>query len=581
MKKVALLIGVSQYDFEFEPLPATRKDVEAMQRILQHPDIGGFDQVTTLIDPTSAEMQEKIDALFQKCDRDDLVLLYFSGHGIKDDSGTLYFTTRQTRRSPTGNVSEWTAVAAPFVHSKMNTCKSQRKILIIDSCFSGAFLTGTKNKKGEEALNLSQLMGEGRVILTSSSLMETSQGTSDSGLSLYTHHLINGIESGEADYDRDGKIKVENLYEYVSHQLKHATPQMTPRILSEQEGGKIVVAHAPARDPESVYERQVTRLIQQGEISVRGRKSFYAQQVLALLQRRLRLYPDETNRIEQVVLKPYQQQHRQRQLYRKALCKVLRGHSSQTLMVSDNPHRQNLLHLQQELTLSDNDVEQIKSDVLATLGTHHRWQRFAAVGLGMATMASLFTIGIVTSQVYIQWPLPTLLAQNLDKMNQAENRLRFHLGQQISSDVDPLRIALEQAAQAEQEIQQAKAHADWRGAEEAWEKAVKQLNMAISSLNQVSKQSNVTSYQKYLTQQKQEADNALKYAQAIAPALQAVDLKRKPNQSANERQQIITLSEQAVARMSKIPKSSPYYSQAKEKLLVYGSWLSPVQKRAK
>ncbi len=33
MKKIALLIGVSEYEVGFEPLPATRKDVEAMQRI--------------------------------------------------------------------------------------------------------------------------------------------------------------------------------------------------------------------------------------------------------------------------------------------------------------------------------------------------------------------------------------------------------------------------------------------------------------------------------------------------------------------------------------------------------------------
>ena len=574
MKKVALLIGVSQYDFEFEPLPATRKDVEAMQRILQHPDIGGFDQVTTLIDPTSAEMQEKIDALFQKCDRDDLVLLYFSGHGIKDDAGTLYFTTRQTRRSPTGNVSEWTAVSAPFVQSKMNTCKSQRKILIIDSCFSGAFLTGTKNKKGEESLNLSQLMGEGRVILTSSSLMEMSQGTSDSGLSLYTHHLVNGIESGEADYDRDGKIKAENLYEYVRHQLKHATPQMTPRILSEQEGGKIVVAHAPARDPESVYSRQVTRLMQQAEISVRGRKSFYAQQVLALLQRRLRLYSDETKRIEQVVLKPYRQHYRQCQLYRKALYKVLRGHPSHDLAVADNPHRQNLLHLQQELTLSDNDVDQIKSEVLANLGTHHRWQRFAVAGFGVVMMTSLSTIAIVTSRVYAQWPLPAPLAKSLDGMNQAENRLRFHLGQQLSGDVDPLRIALNQASQAEKAMQRAKAHADWRGADQPWQEAVKHLNMAIESLNQVPEQFNLLSYRKHLTQQKQEADNALEYARAIAPAFQALDLKREPNPSPQDQQQIVNLSNQAINRMEAIRQLSPYYSQAQARLPIYRSWLN-------
>ncbi|MDX2244542.1 MAG: caspase family protein [Leptolyngbyaceae cyanobacterium bins.302] len=583
MKKVALLIGVSQYDFEFEPLPATRKDVEAMQRVLQHPDIGGFDQVTTLIDPTSAEMQEKIDALFQKCDREDLVLLYFSGHGVTDDSGTLYFTTRQTRKAPSGNISEWTAVAANFVQGKMNTCKSQRKILIIDCCFSGAFLTGTKHKKGEEAINLSQLMGEGRVILTSSSSIETSHGTSDSGLSLYTHHLVNGIESGEADYDRDGKIKVENLYEYVRQQLKHATPQMTPRILSEQEGGKIVVAYAPARDPESMYGRQVVRLIQQGEISVRGQQSFYTQQVLALLQRRLRLYPEEAKQIEQEMLKPYQQHYHRCQLYRRALSKVLRNQLFQDLSHPNNPHRQTLLHLQQELNLSDTDAEQIKSEVLALVRNHHRWLRMALAGLGIGVTASLVTLGILTSRIYAHWNLPQSLITSLDHWHgeivHTKNHWRVHLAQQISGDADSLETALTHFLQAEQAMQKAKTYADWRGAEKPWQETVDQLQRAIAHLNQAADQSRVARYRQYLTQKKQEADSALEFAKAIAPAFQALDRKRKSKQSGQERSQIVAFSQQAIMQMKAIPKSSPYYSKAQAKLSIYRSWLNSGSKR--
>jgi hypothetical protein len=36
MVKVALLIGVSQYGAGFNQLPAAAKDVEEMQRVLQH-----------------------------------------------------------------------------------------------------------------------------------------------------------------------------------------------------------------------------------------------------------------------------------------------------------------------------------------------------------------------------------------------------------------------------------------------------------------------------------------------------------------------------------------------------------------
>lgn len=51
MVKVALLIGVSEYQAGLNQLPAAQYDVEAVQRVLQHPLICGFDKVTPLINP--------------------------------------------------------------------------------------------------------------------------------------------------------------------------------------------------------------------------------------------------------------------------------------------------------------------------------------------------------------------------------------------------------------------------------------------------------------------------------------------------------------------------------------------------
>jgi branched-chain amino acid transport system substrate-binding protein len=55
MSKYALLIGVSEYRTEdFKPLPSATADVEAMRRVLQHAEMGGFpaDQITVLTNPT-------------------------------------------------------------------------------------------------------------------------------------------------------------------------------------------------------------------------------------------------------------------------------------------------------------------------------------------------------------------------------------------------------------------------------------------------------------------------------------------------------------------------------------------------
>lgn len=42
MAKVALLIGVSEYEPGLNPLPASVKDVQAIAKVLQHQEMCGF-----------------------------------------------------------------------------------------------------------------------------------------------------------------------------------------------------------------------------------------------------------------------------------------------------------------------------------------------------------------------------------------------------------------------------------------------------------------------------------------------------------------------------------------------------------
>lgn len=96
MAKIALLIGVSEYAEGLKSLPAAVKDVAAMRSILSDPEIGGFDRVVPLENPDLQTMQEEIATLFSECGEEDLLLLYFSGHGITDEFGKFYFSNRRT-----------------------------------------------------------------------------------------------------------------------------------------------------------------------------------------------------------------------------------------------------------------------------------------------------------------------------------------------------------------------------------------------------------------------------------------------------------------------------------------------------
>ena len=292
MAKIALLIGVSEYQAGLTPLPSAVKDIEAMQRILRHPETGGFDQVKILSDPDSSLMQQEIEALFSDRSKDDLVLLFFSGHGIKDDSGRLYFASRITRKTPKGELVRSTAVPANFVHDIMGNSRSKRQVVILDCCFSGAFAQDMTAKDDGSVDVQPQLGGEGRAVLTSSTSTQYSFEQKGSDLSIYTQYLVEGIETGAADLDNDGAIAVDELHDYAKQKIKEVAPSMKPEIYAVREGFRIRLASAPVKDPQLRYRKQVEQVTSDGRILPSDRR------LLNDLKKELGLSPAEASAIE-------------------------------------------------------------------------------------------------------------------------------------------------------------------------------------------------------------------------------------------------------------------------------------------
>lgn len=250
MVKVALLIGVSEYEPGLTPLPAATKDVEAMGRVLENPDLGGFDEVKALLNPDPVKMQTEIQTAFSSSrKKDDLVLLFFSGHGVKDDRGKLYLATRLTHKTERGELVKGTAVSASFIHDIMSDCRSRRQVVMLDCCYSGAFAEGLLAKDDGSVDVRNQLGGEGRAVLASSTSTQYSFEQKGEELSIYTHYLLEGIETGSADRDNDGMVSVDELHEYAKEKVQESMPAMKPEIYVVKEGYKILLAKAPIKAP--------------------------------------------------------------------------------------------------------------------------------------------------------------------------------------------------------------------------------------------------------------------------------------------------------------------------------------------
>ncbi len=361
MAKVALLVGVSEYEPGLNPLPGAVKDVDAMKRVLEDQKLGGFSNVKVLKNSTVKEMENAIFDLFIDRERDDLVLFYFSGHGIKDDSGSLFLATRETEKTSRGQLRTPTAVASSYVRERMKlgNCISRRQILILDCCYSGAFAEGSSSKDDGSVDIRSQLGGEGRAILTSSTSTQLSyeqQGEKLSDLSTYTHFLVEGIETGAADRDDDGVVSVDDLHEYVRTKVQETSAAMRPeRFIEKGEGEKILLAKVPQGDPRQKYQKEVARYGKRGELTIVSRG------ILDALRYKLKLSTDEAKALEDRVLEPYRREFQQKlQRYEQVVTDVLQRDGS----INDDTC-QELKALQQVLELRNEDTVPIEAKVAA------------------------------------------------------------------------------------------------------------------------------------------------------------------------------------------------------------------------
>jgi hypothetical protein len=249
--KSALIVASAAYqDPGLRQLVAPTHDALALAEILGDPGVGGFD-VKTVVDRPSYEVRAAIEELFADRKHDDVVLLYFSGHGVKDEDGQLYFTTIDTQL-PRGRLRRATAVEDRFVNDAMRRCFSRRQVLLLDCCYSGAFAEGMLAKGGGAVDTKDRFDGRGRIVLTASDAMQYSFEADEikgKGVrSYFTSALVQGLATGEADLDRDGHFSLDELYEYVHDRLADEVPQQRPMKMGFVEG-KFFLAQNPRVKP--------------------------------------------------------------------------------------------------------------------------------------------------------------------------------------------------------------------------------------------------------------------------------------------------------------------------------------------
>jgi uncharacterized caspase-like protein len=240
-KNKALIIGINQYeDPGFERLKYAESDAKAIYDVLINPDIGEFakEDVILLTGKTKPEVEESLETILNQAKKDDLVFIYFAGHGKLDKLGNLCLVTRNTKT----DTLLATSVRLDDIRGIIDQSDCRRIVFVIDSCFSGA--VGQSFRSGDvPAESFEQISGQGKVIISASQAYERARERDDIGHGIFTYNLVKGLEEGEADRDEDGYISIEDLYRYVCDKVKTETKgQQVPMKWGIDEKGEIVIA---------------------------------------------------------------------------------------------------------------------------------------------------------------------------------------------------------------------------------------------------------------------------------------------------------------------------------------------------
>jgi hypothetical protein len=241
----ALIVGIANYQ-KIPPLPATvLKDAQDIYNLLVSPNYGGYvpDNVQLLLDSqaTQANLREALSSIAQKSNADSSVVIYISSHGGQVDFGPHageYLLPVDADCTSGASLAQ-TAIAGSDFTDALRAIPARKLVVIFDCCHAGGIgqpkdanapvLKGGLSDSYYDRLK----QGTGRAILASSRSTESSYVIPGADNSLFTQHLLAGLQGGIAS--EDGLIRIFDLFEYVQPKVTGDQPNQHPIFKAELE----------------------------------------------------------------------------------------------------------------------------------------------------------------------------------------------------------------------------------------------------------------------------------------------------------------------------------------------------------
>ncbi len=223
-----VLVGISQYEsWDVPELAFTERDARELAAFYQNENGGGVppEHLKILLgkEASRENILKTLGQVFDRAEEKDLVIFYFSGHGIasEDTKRDLYLLPQDYEN---GNLE--TAIKAEHIKNIFLQSKASKKIWIMDACHSGGVLPQLDNLdlvRAIDALDDSDI-----ALITSSKAGETSLELRDEQRGLFSFYLTLGLldESSTIDQNGDKLISIWELFNFASRKTSEIAPTL-------------------------------------------------------------------------------------------------------------------------------------------------------------------------------------------------------------------------------------------------------------------------------------------------------------------------------------------------------------------
>lgn len=231
-KRWAVVVGIGRYDSADIPdLDYARSDAQAVYDFLSSDAAGPFDEILFLADEdaTGAALREALFVFLQQADWDDLVVIYYAGHGAPDphrpDNLYLFPVDSDVHSLPATGFPMWDVKTAVRRH-----VPAERVIVFVDACHSaGTSQDGTGSVVGGADRN-GIAGGFANLFSPSRRLMMAAAGTEEfsfegpqwDGHGAFTYHLLEALHGG-GDSNGDGVVTFTEAFEHIYGHVRSDT----------------------------------------------------------------------------------------------------------------------------------------------------------------------------------------------------------------------------------------------------------------------------------------------------------------------------------------------------------------------